>query len=473
MIENTATAPPVLHRHFGLTHAIALNVSMIVGAGVFITIPLMLAKAPGPYAIFGWVLGGLLMLVDGLIWSELGAMLPGSGGSYVFLLESYGPRRWGPLMAFLYVWQFLISGPLEIASGLIAMTVFVNGLDPATALFNERWTWSLSLGADLGITIGPTRIAAFCIGVLILFLLYRRITTLGRLTVTIFVGVLAALAWILVEGFARFDPAIAFMPHTRDPQQSPALGRGMGEAMLLAMYSYLGYYNVCHMGDEVRDPGRNIPRAILASALLVCLLFTGVHLAFLGAVPWTEVPLDKNQLENYSLPAEFMRRVHGEWAAVLVTVLLVWSCFGAAYAGLLGYSRVPFGAAYYGHFFAGLARVHPVHRIPHLSLLLVGGLTLFWLFFDLESVITALIVTRIPLQFMGQIVGLIILRRRQPDRPRPFRIWFYPVPCALALGGWLYLYVCAERFFIVLGLITLLAGVVAFLVWTWFGSPTR
>src|SRR5438045_7268261 len=106
-----------LQRQFGVWQATALNVSMIVGAGVFITIPLMLTELPGPYALLGWLVAGGLILVDGLVWSELGAALPGSGGSYLYLLECYGRRRWGRLMAFLFICQFLLSGPLELASG--------------------------------------------------------------------------------------------------------------------------------------------------------------------------------------------------------------------------------------------------------------------------------------------------------------------------------------------------------------------
>src|SRR5947209_11030339 len=120
-----------LQRHFGLLQATALNVTMIVGAGVFITIPLMLKVLPGPYALLGWLGAGALILVDGLIWSELGAALPGSGGSYLYLLECYGRERWGRLMAFLFIWQFLISGPLEVGSGLIAISTFATQVTPA------------------------------------------------------------------------------------------------------------------------------------------------------------------------------------------------------------------------------------------------------------------------------------------------------------------------------------------------------
>src|SRR5712691_5305481 len=133
-----------LPRHLGLLQASALNISMIVGAGVFVTIPLMLKELPGPYALLGWLAGGVLMLADGLVWSELGAMMPGSGGSYRYLLEAYGPKRWGRLMAFLFVWQFLISGPLEVGSGFAAIAQFSTDLSPGFDKYNTsvkaEWT---------------------------------------------------------------------------------------------------------------------------------------------------------------------------------------------------------------------------------------------------------------------------------------------------------------------------------------------
>ncbi|HEV3260866.1 MAG TPA: APC family permease [Gemmataceae bacterium] len=467
-VPSAPVEPGGLRRHFGLLHATALNVTMVVGAGIFLTIPMMLAKLPGPYALLGWLGAGALMLVDGLVWSELGAMLPGSGGTYVYLLESYGRDRWGRLMAFLFIWQFLISGPLEIASGLIAIAQFSTALSPAFETFDKDQTWRAVLGQwqdkDLAISIGPARVAAILIGVAIVALLYRRITSLGKLTVTFWLGVLAVIAWILLEGGPRFETGVA-LNYTGTAATLPEdFWRKLGQAMILAMYSYLGYYNICYIGDEVRDPGRTIPRAILLSTVLVCVLFVGLHLAMLGTVPWQEVPPDMN-----NLPAAFMERIHGaeSLAVVLVTLLLIWSCFGSAFAGLLGYSRIPYGAARYGHFFPALGAVHPRHHIPHVSLLVVSGLTLFWSIFDLESVIFALLATRILEQFIGQIVGLVLLRRREPNRPRPYRLWFYPVPCGLALAGWLYLYWSAGLPFMLLGLVTLSLGAGAFLLWSW------
>jgi amino acid transporter len=455
-----------LQRQLGLLQATALNVTMIVGAGVFITIPLMLEKLPGPYALLGWLVAGVLILLDSLVWSELGAMLPGSGGSYLYLLECFGRERWGRLMAFLFIWQFLLSGPLEIASGLIAMDSFSQSLSPAFQEYNRANTLKIVLwqgeqpddGMDL--TISPARLGCLAIGVVILVLLYRRVTVLGRLTVLLWLSVLGVIAWICIEGFLRFDAARAFDFHDTKPEN---IGRTLGETMILALYSYLGYYNICYVGEEVRDPGRTIPRAIVLSAVLVCVLFVALHLAMLGTVPWREALPGADQR---SLPAEFMDRIHGPWAVQLITVLLMGSCFSAAFAGLLGYSRIPYGAASAGHFFQAVAHIHPRHLIPHVSLLLVGGLTLLWSFFDLQLVINALITTRILVQFVAQIVGLLLLRRTHPEWVRPFRIWLAPLPCALALAGWLYVFAASGPKYIVPSLLTLLAGLAAFVLWS-------
>src|SRR5262249_43562185 len=219
----------------------------------------------------------------------------------------YGHRRWGRLFAFLYVWQFLLSGPLELASGLIAIDAFSQALLPEAAkAFNDAWTARLVLCADpeLAVTIGPVRVGCLLLGAGLVVLLYRDVRTLGRLTFVFGVGVLAAIVWVLVEGALRFDRERAF--DWSGP--APDLLHGVGAAMILALYSYLGYYNVCHVGDEAEDPGRTIPRSILLSTALVVVLFVGLHLAMLGTVSWQTVPDSEQGQENYNLPAEFMRQ---------------------------------------------------------------------------------------------------------------------------------------------------------------------
>jgi amino acid transporter len=367
-------------------------------------------------------------------------------------------------MAFLFVWQILISGPLEIGSGLVAAAQFSTALSPEYKAFDEAHTQALEfeISGDKKISaaIGPSRLFGCALGVLILFLLYRRVRTLGRLSIAFVIGVLMLICWVLVEGAMRFDPRIAFDFSLAEGERPKSWGVAIGAGMGFAIYSYFGYYNVCYLGDEVRDPARTIPRSILISSLAVVILFALVYLAIVGVVPWREAAASKD-----NLTADFMGRIHGQWAAVAVTVCLIGSCFASAFSGTLGYSRVPFAAARDGHFLRWFAAVHPKHQIPHRSLLLIGAMIIFWSFFSLEAIITALIVTRILEQFVAQIFAVVLLRNPQPDRPRPWRMWLYPLPCVVALVGWLFVYCSTEWLFIAIGLATMAAGLVVFLIW--------
>src|SRR5437588_3435677 len=159
------TAPPPdppLARGLGFREAAAINVTQVVGAGVFATIPLILGVLPAAYGLLAWLVAGVLIIFDGMIWGELGAALPAAGGSYHFLLESYGRSRWGRLMAFLFVWQILISGPLEIGSGLVAAAGFSTALSPEFKEFDEANTWKVEIendeGEKTGVAFGPSRL---------------------------------------------------------------------------------------------------------------------------------------------------------------------------------------------------------------------------------------------------------------------------------------------------------------------------
>ena len=459
-----ALTPPALVRSLGFTEAVAINITQIVGAGVFATIPLILGVLPGAYALLAWLVAGVLIVADSMIWGELGAAFPEAGGSYNFLLQCYGRSKWGRLMAFLFVWQILISGPLEVGSGLVAAAQFSTAISPEYKAFDELHTvkFECTLTGDkkLGVSFGPSRLFGFGLGVTILILLYRRVTTLGRLSVVFLVGVLAIIAWVLLEGAIRFNPDLAFDTTLKEGERPEHFGLALGAGMGLAIYSYLGYYNICYVGGEVRNPGRTIPRAILVSSLAVVVLFVLVHLAITGVVPWREASQSTD-----NLTAEFMTRVHGPWAATLVTIGLVGSCFASAFSGTLGYSRVPFAAAQNGHFFRWFAAIHPVYQIPHRSLLLVGGLTLVWSFFGLDAIITALIATRILEQFVAQVFAVILLRNLHPNQPRPWRMWLYPLPCIIALCGWGFVYASTGGLFIAIGALTLASGAVVFFIW--------
>jgi amino acid transporter len=440
--------PATLARRFGLLQATALNMSNMIGIGPFITIPLLMTALGGPQSLLGWLLALVIVMADGLVWSELGAALPGSGGSYRYLREGFGRETWGRLMAFLFIWQFILSGPLEIASGYIGFARYM------------RYIWP---GAN-----GTTAIlVAMAVGVLNIALLYRRIETIGRLTVTLWVGTLITTLAVIVTGAVHFDPAIAFDMPRGAFDFSLGFVLGLGAASRVGVYDYLGYYDVCYIGDEVQDPGRVIPRSILISVVAVAMIYIAINLSIIGVIQWREfVPAQAHPQSDY-IVSTFMERTHGANVATFFTAMVLWTAFGSVFALLLGYSRIPYAAALDGTFFPAFARVHSTRRFPHVSLLVIGGIAILCSTLSLGLVIDALITTRILVQFMGQIVALTLLRRNQPNLARPFRMWLYPLPSLIALLGWIFLFATSGYKVIVLGLGTLLLGVAAFLVWSW------
>ena len=194
---------------------------------------------------------------------------------------------------------------------------------------------------------------------------------------------------------------------------------GLGSAMLIATYDYWGYYNVCFLGDEVKDPGKTIPRALLLSILLVGCLYVLMNVSILGVVPWQEMTHTGQSNRGLYVVSVFMQRIYGTWAANVVTALVMWTAFASVFSLLLGYSRVPYAAALDNNYFQVFARVHPQHRFPYVSLLALGGVAVMFCFLALADVIAALVVIRITLQFLVQAIGLIVLRIRRPGLAAP------------------------------------------------------
>jgi amino acid transporter len=438
---------PTLVRRFGLLQATALNMSNMIGIGPFITIPLLMSALGGPQALLGWIAALIIVVADGLVWSELGAAMPGSGGSYRYLREGFGRERWGRLVAFLFIWQFILSGPLEIASGYIGFARYL------------RYVWP-------GLTPTGTILVAMAVGVVNIALLYRQIGSIGRLTVSLWIGTLLTTAAVIVTGVFNFDPALAFDVPPGAFSFSVGFLFGLGAASRVGIYDYLGYYSVAYIGDEVVDPGRVIPRSILISVVAVALIYIGINLSILGVVPWREFVPAARHPESDFVVSTFMERVYGSKVATLFTALVLWTAFGSVFALLLGYSRIPYAAAVDGTFFKAFAKLHPTKRFPHVSLLLIGVIAIAASVISLGMVIDALITTRILVQFIGQIAALTLLRRRAPEMPRPFRMWLYPVPNLIALFGWIFLFATSGLEVIAFGLGTLLLGVAAFFAWS-------
>lgn len=437
-----------LLRRFGLLQATALNMSNMIGVGPFITIPLLMSALGGPQAMIGWVVAVLIAIFDGMIWSELGAMMPGSGGSYLYLREAFGRETFGRMMAFLFIWQFILSGPLEIASGYIGFAQYAG------------YIWR-------GLTPVGTILIAVAVGIVNVVLLYRRITFIGKLTVALWVGTLLTTLAVILTGALHFDRHVAFDFPPGAFNFSIGFLFGLGAATRIGVYDYLGYYDVCYIADEVKEPGRVIPRSIIISVLCVAVIYFAINLSIVGVVPWRDfVPADARP-DSQFVVSIFMERIYGRGVATLFTAMVLWTAFGSVFALLLGYSRIPYAAALDGYFFKVFGRLHPLKRFPHVSLLAVGVISILCSLFSLGMVIDALITTRILVQFIGQVFAVILLRRSEPDRPRPYRVWLYPLPNLLALVGWIFVFATTDWQVILFGLGTLAAGAIIFFVWSW------
>ena len=443
---------PHLERRLGPVHATALNMVNMVGAGPFITIPLLMSAMGGPQALLGWLVAAVICIPDGMVWSELGAAMPGSGGTYVYLREGYGRSTWGRLMAFLFIWQFVLSGPLEIASGYIGFGNYLSFIWPKLAQPESRYLLAA---------------VAAVVGLINIVVLFRGISSIGKATIALWAGMLLTTGWVVITGVNHFDHRIAFDFPPGAFQFSLGFFLGMGNAARVGIYDYLGYYDICYLGEEVRDPGRAIPRSVIVSLVGVATLYFVINLSVIGTVPWREfVPAEEHTAVANHLVSIMMERIYGWPLAAAFTVMILLTTYGSVFALLLGYSRIPYAAAKDGYFFKVFARLHPKKGFPYVSLLAIGVLSMAACALTLQTVIDALVTCRILVQFMGQIGAVILLRQRSPQMPRPYRIWLYPVPCGVALAGWLFVFVTAGRLLILSSLAVLVAGLAAFLTWS-------
>ncbi len=448
-VYNPQTMPPpgeaatdrgaTLERNVTLGGAVSLNLMNMIGVGPFITLPLVVA-ALGPGAWAGWLLGALLAACDGLVWAELGAALPRAGGSYAFLREIYKPARGsngpdaGRFLSFLYVWQLLFTAPLSIASGALGLAQYATFLVPALNL-------RLVAGPS---TIRLTNLLAAAVCVLVVALLYRGLGSVVRTAGVLTGGVLLTLVAVIAAGLTHLHaPLIAAQMHL-PVSSTHGLIEALGAATLITTYDYWGYYNVCFLGGEVREPGRTIPRAVLLSIALVAALYLAMNFAVVGALPQATL-LARGTANTATTPmaAVLMRTVLpgalGGIASVAIAVLIIWTAFSSVVALLLGYSRAPYAAAEGGNFFLPFGKLHPRHGFPYVALLTLGAIATVFCFFDLRTVISALVAVRIVLQYGLQQIGVIVLRFRQPELVRPFRMWLYPLPPLLAFSGFLFL----------------------------------
>jgi amino acid transporter len=428
-----------LERGLGLKEAAALNMLDMIGIGPFIVLPIVIQEMRGPQCLLAWILGALLSVMDGAVWSELGAAMPAAGGSYVFLKEIYGPKSWGKLFSFLLIWQTIFQAPLVIASGAIG--------------FSQYFTFLVPLGP-----IGQKIISGLLV-IAIVILLYRRITTVGKISLFLWIGVIATILWLIFGGATHFNPKIAFDFPTGAFDFSFIFFAGLGSASVQTIYTYLGYYNICNLGSEIKEPEKNIPKSILISIVGIAVLYLLMQLSVLGVVPWREA------MNSKFIVSTFVERIYGSNAAIIATILILWIAFSSLFSAALGYSRIPYAAAVDGSFFKIFSHTHPKKNFPNASLLILGTIAfVFSLLFRLKEVISAILAMRIIIQFIGQAVGIMILRSKKPSSFFPFKMWLYPLPALIAILMWIGLFLSTGMYFAVGGVIVIIIGAIVFFI---------
>ncbi|GEA97621.1 APC family permease [Levilactobacillus brevis] len=435
-----------LERRIGTFQAITINMSQMMGAGPFITIPLVLTTMGGPQAMFGWIAGAVLALLDGQIWSELGSSLPGEGGTYNYLKAAFHDRT-GNLMPFLFIWSVLLATPLTLSSGAIGLANYMTYFFPA-------------------LTGLQTKLIAVAVTLLAMVLLYRRVTSVAKISLILWLGMILTVILIVITGLLHFDPQLAF----DFPQGAFAPNKfllGLGAGMLLSIYDYLGYYTSAYMGDELRTPGKTLPRSITLSIIFVALIDLSMNIGIIGYVPWREAAHSAN------VGSLFMTRAWGPWGGAIITILIIWTCFASVYTGLLGASRIPYNAAKDGVFFKKFAHLHPKMKFPNYSLVVIGLIMVICCFFDLTTVINALMAVQIVVQFMMQIIALSVLRRKHPRLNRPYKEWLYPIPSIIAFLGWGFVFFSSGVSAISLAVIWTIIGILVFWGRTWYVNHVK
>lgn len=416
----------------------------MVGIGPFVTLPIVMGLMGGMF-LYAWIAGAVLSLVDAMIWSELGAAYPLAGGSYNFLKEAYGKNGMGRMMSFLYIWQTIIQAPLVAASAAIGFAQYMGYL--------------VQLGP------GQQKMVSGAVIILITILLYRKIDSIGKIGVLLWTGVILTLGWVIIGGIAHGN----FLQPLKDINADFSWGQlasfAFGQACIKSVYSYLGYYNVCHLGGEIKNPGKNIPRSMFISVIGIAILYLAMNMSVSSVIPWQEIrSLTQAGNKDYVVSL-YIERLYGHRAAIVITVMILWVALASLFALLLGYSRIPYAAANDGAFFKVFAKLHPTKNFPYISLLVIAGLGfIFSLLFRMSDVISGILAMRIIMQFIAQAAGVILLRKKNGTKHLPYKMPLYPLPVIIAITAWILLFCCTGMNSILSFLVVFACGLIVYFI---------
>ena len=413
-VGSVSAAPPdeALPRVIGLRSAVLLVVGSVIGSGIFLTTGGMANVIPSASLLLAaWIVGGLLAITGGLTYAEMGAMFPRSGGVYVFLKEAYGP-----LPAFLYGWAGLF---VVLSGGIAAVAV---GFATYLAYFFPVLTPLTIAG------IRAANIVAAMVIIIIGAINYvgvRSANTVNVLTTSAKVGALIALP-VMALIAARVHPSYV-------PVVPPGLARpgaAFGVAMIAVLWTYEAWYFVTYAAGEIKDPQRNVPRALVGGILILMAIYVLVNVAYLHALTLDEIKGTNRIAERAATT------MVGPWGATFIAATVLVSTFGNNVAAMLASSRVLFAMASDGVFLPAARRVHPRYRTPHVA---IAALTIWSAMLALSGTYDQLFTYVMFASILFNVaagLALFRLRKTMPDRPRPYRTWGYPVvPLLFVMGS--------------------------------------
>jgi APA family basic amino acid/polyamine antiporter len=400
-----------LDRGLGRFEATSLLVGGIIGASIFL-VPADVAREVGSPGLLlvTWVLSGLLAVCGALCFAELAAAIPETGGTYTFLKRAFP----GTPASFLFGWMMCFT----YATGAIAVVAAM-----ASVYAGEVFGRFLPSGSW-----GERVVAAGLICILTT-VNYLGVRVGGKTQDVLTVLKVGMLLGLILNGLAfgegGLDQFTPFLPADRDSAE--AIG-SLGSAMLLTLFAFNGAYFVTHVAGEVRDPATTIPRAILMAMAVVLVLYVTINLAYMRVLSFDALQASER------VAADAAQAILGPVGASVVALAVLCSAMGTLNAQLLSYPRIFFAQSRDGLFFPALARIHPVHRTPGPAILLVGGLAGVYSLAGTYQQILNAVGFVIQLLLSLAVMAVIVLRVREPDLPRPYRVWGYPVTPVLFLA---------------------------------------
>jgi APA family basic amino acid/polyamine antiporter len=424
---NTANKQqPGLIRGLGPWAAAAIVVGTMIGTGIFIK-PASMAQEAGTVGLvtLAWVIGGVLSLCGALCAAELGAAMPEAGGTYAYITRAYGPV-WG----YLFGWTYSIIGaPTSIATIAAGLLVFTSFLFPVVAAPLRTLHWSLPLlHSSIHFTFTWAQPLAVVAIALVTFINYFGVRLGGRVQVVLTVLKIAAVVAVIIIGFFFGKGSIANL-HTASAGQL-----GIAAALITAtasgLWAYDGWINLTFVGSEIKNPGRNIPLSLIFGVITVCAIYTAMSTACFYVLPFAKVAASQH------IASDVIARATGANAATWMTIVMMICALGTLNSSILTNARVDYAMARDGLFFRVARGVHPRFRTPANALIFQAFLASVMALTGTFESLSLLYVFLVWIFYGAQTVGLMVLRRKEPNLPRPYRTWGYPiVPVIFILGA--------------------------------------